>query len=67
MYLKRGRFKTFLEKKVKKIDKPNFLPYRPVSGLLESDIGPDGVHINAEGARKIKETIEIKIREILSV
>ena len=54
-------------KKVKKIDKPNFLPYRPVSGLLESNIGPDGVHINAEGARKIKETIEIKIREILSV
>ena len=59
------KIRNSLIKNIKKIDKKYFLPYRPVSGLLESDIGPDGTHVNSKGARKIAETIEEKITEIL--
>ena len=59
------KVRNALIKKIKKFDKPNFIPYKPVSGLLDSNIGPDGVHVNPEGAKKIAETIEEKVREIL--
>ena len=60
------KIRNSLVKNIKKIDKNNYIPYRPVSGLLESDIGPDGTHINNRGAKKISETIEDKITEIIN-
>ena len=59
------KVRNSLIKKIRKFDKPNFIPYKPVSGLLDSNIGPDGVHVNPEGAKKITETIEEKVGEIL--
>ena len=60
------KIRNSIIKNIKKVDKKNFIPYRPVSGLLKSDIGPDGVHVNEKGARKIVRTVQEKIEEILS-
>ena len=49
-------------KNIKKIDKESFIPFKPVSGLLESDIGSDGIHVNERGARKIVGTVQNKIQ-----
>ena len=59
------KIRNSLIKKIKKIDKNSFIPYRPVSGLLDSDIGPDGIHVNYRGAKKIAETIEEKVNDII--
>ena len=53
-------------KNIKKIDKESFIPFKPVSGLLESDISSDGIHVNERGARKIANTVQNKIQEILN-
>ena len=53
-------------KNIKKIDKESFIPFKPVSGLLESDISSDGIHVNERGARKIAYTVQNKIQEILN-
>ena len=60
------KIRNSIIKNIKKIDRKSFLPYRPVSGLLESDIGPDGIHVNEKGAKKIVDTIQQKIEEILN-
>ena len=60
------KVRNSLIKNIKKKDKEYYIPYRPVSGLLDSDIGPDGVHVNERGAKKIVRAIQNKIEEILS-
>ena len=58
------KIRNALIKKIKKLDKDNFIPFRPFSGLIETDIGPDGIHINNKGATIIVENIEQKIAQI---